>query len=235
MLSTLTYEMRDFMFEAVIFDMDGVLVNSESLDHRAWTEVLRKHGVHVEPSELRHLVGKPTQLVLQYFSNKAGRCLPSGIIEEKREMFYNIANHGIGETHGVRAFLSMLEERQIPLALASASEPQRIEIILTRTRLKKFFCVLESGESVAHNKPAPDVYLRVSNQLGVTPAKCLVIEDSATGVEAARRAGMTVWGYTSTLTDEALLGAGADLTFDSFQEAVKLFVDRNRDYRGTMQ
>lgn len=202
---------------AIIFDMDGVLVNSESIDHRAWTQLLNSLGLSVDPGELRGLAGKPTPLVLEHFCRKANRPLTSDFVTKKRQLFYQIAGEGIRENPGVRRLLEVLQESCIPLAVASASEPERIELLLTKTGLKGFFKVIQSGERVLRNKPAPDVYLHVSQHLGKTPGQCLVIEDSVTGVQAAKAAGMTVWGYVSTMPASTLQQAGADAVFDSFE------------------
>ena len=104
---------------------------------------------------------------------------------------------------------------EVPKAIGSNAEPDNIEFVLERFGLRKYFTVIVDGYQVAHPKPAPDIYLKAAELLGVAPARCIVFEDSPVGIEAARRAGMHVVGVTST----ASAFEDVDLTVADFHDA----------------
>jgi HAD superfamily hydrolase (TIGR01509 family) len=206
------------MFETFIFDMDGVLVKSEPVDLRAWLQVLQRYGVTVERNDLRKVVGMPTPQVLEHLGKKFGKKLPEDLVHEKRDVFYQLAEVELEEMPGVREILDELVMRDIPVGLASASESKRIQLALRKTGLTPYFRVIASGESVKRNKPAPDLYLHVARCLGVSPEHCAVVEDSVIGVQAAKAAGMAVFGYASSLPEDVLRKAGATAVFSSFSD-----------------
>ena len=191
--------MADLDFQAVIFDMDGVIVDSEPRHERAFLEVVRElgygetHGVrwadYVGRSDhvlwldfvARH---QPTQTLEQLLKLKRDRVLE--ILRREEPIFA-----GLAELVGKLA-------RVCKLGLASGSERPVVEAVLSLQDLRRFFSVTVTAGDVKHGKPAPDIFLRTAELLGVPPAACWVIEDSKPGVAAGLAAGMRVIAITNT-------------------------------------
>jgi len=192
-------------FQAFIFDMDGVVVDSEPLHEQAFLEVLgeigfgRTHGI-----DFPAYYGKSDLVVWRDF---IARHHPAQSLEEllrrKEEKFGVLLRQEEPIFPGLLELLTRLSPRY-PLALASGSRHATINAVLAMRGLRRFFRVVVSSEDVAHGKPAPDIFLRTAELLEVAPNECCVIEDSDAGVEAALAAGMTVIAITNTLPAEKL-------------------------------
>lgn len=193
---------------AVIFDMDGVIVNSEPLHERAWEEVFRKmgfgdsHGIHFPD-----YYGK-TDLALGIDFHARHR--PGQSIEEtlawKQDRLIELLRAEEPIFEGLPDLLEKLAGRY-PLAIASGSAHPVIDEVLALKQLRRFFSALVSSTEVPRGKPAPDVFLRAAELLGVPPESCVVVEDAATGVEGALAAGMQVIAIANTLPPERLARA----------------------------
>jgi beta-phosphoglucomutase-like phosphatase (HAD superfamily) len=191
-------------YQAFIFDMDGVVVDSEPLHERAFLDVLeeigfgRTHGI-----DFPAYYGKSDLVVWRDF---IARHRPAQSLEEllarKEEKFGGLLREE-PIFSGLPELLAKLSPR-CPLALASGSRHSTINAVLAMRGLRRFFRVVVSSEDVAHGKPAPDIFLRTATLLDVAPGECCVIEDSASGVEAALAAGMTVIAITNSLPAEKL-------------------------------
>jgi len=192
-------------FTAIIFDMDGVIVDSEPLHERAFREVLEEigfgqnHGI-----DFPAYYGKSDLIVWRDF---IGRHRPPQSLEEllarKEEKFTALLQKEKPIFKGVLELLEKLSPRY-PLALASGSRHSTINVVLAMRDLRCFFRVIVSSEDVVHGKPAPDIFLRTAELLAVAPNDCCVIEDSAAGVDAGLAAGMTVIAITNSLPAEKL-------------------------------
>src|SRR2546427_3406944 len=192
-------------FRAVIFDMDGVIVDSEPLHERAFREVFEEigygqnHGI-----DFPAYYGQSDLIVWRDF---IARHRPSQSLDEllakKEEKFAALLQREEPIFGGLPELLEKVSARY-PLALASGSRHPTINAVLALRDLHRFFRVVVSSEDVAHGKPAPDIFLRTAELLDVAPKECCVIEDSASGVEAALAAGMTVMAITNSLPAEKL-------------------------------
>ena len=213
-------------FEAVIFDMDGVIVDSEPLHERAFREVLeeigygRTHGI-----DFPAYYGKSDLVVWRDF---IARHRPAQSLEEllarKEKKFGALLQREEPIFSGLPELLAKLSPR-CPLALASGSRHPTINAVLAMRDLRRFFRVVVSSEDVAHGKPAPDIFLRTAELLEVGPDECCVVEDSASGVDAALAAGMTVIAITNSLPAEKL--ARATSVVETYEELGRLLL-RNR-------
>lgn len=178
------------MLQAIIFDLDGVLVDSEPIDREAWVKVLGRYGVHASEHDLMSLTGKPAMDVLKYYRQRTNKALTDTILVEKHELFYELAKVRLTSMPGVEKFIRYLRNAGILLAVASSSSLQRIMFSLTHISLYSYFHAVCNVEEVANPKPAPDVFLHVASKLMVGSKSCVVIEDSIHGITAAKMAGM---------------------------------------------
>jgi beta-phosphoglucomutase family hydrolase len=198
---------------ALIFDMDGVVVDSNGVHRETWTRFNRQFGLETTEAMLEFMYGRRNDEIVRGFF---GADLPAAEVAARgaaKERLFRETMAGRVEEHltpGLRAFLE--RHRRQPMALASNAEPANVEFILEEAGLGGYFRAVVNGHQVRRPKPYPDIYLRAAELLGTPPADCIVFEDSHSGVEAARAAGMRVAGIGSTHADLP----GAALTVDDF-------------------
>lgn len=195
-------------FSAVIFDMDGVIIDSEPRHQRAFLEVFAQmgygqtHGIQFE----RYLGRSDRAVWVDFIAQHKPKWTLDELIAWKQNHLIEIIRREQPIFNGLPELLAKLAPRY-RLAVASGSVHSVIDEVLAMKGLRAFFPVVVSVQDVAHGKPAPDVFLRAAERLGVAPAACCVIEDSAAGVTAARAAGMTAIAITNTLPAEKLTQA----------------------------
>ena len=175
---------------ALIFDMDGVIVDSNPLHREAWEAFNRRYGLETTDDMHAFMYGKRNDEIVRGFY---GAALPDDEVAARgyaKEALYRELAHGRLEemlVPGIRDFLEMY--RQSPLAVASNGEPANVRLIVEETGLLPYFRTVVDGHQVHNAKPHPEIYLRVADILGVLPANCIVFEDSHTGVQAGPRQG----------------------------------------------
>ena len=177
--------------KGVIFDMDGVLLNSEVLYQRFWLEALHFYGYPVEKEHilaLRSLTGKNAELKLKSFF---GDSLNYEQVKNKRIVLMNeyIRKNGVEIKKGADEILPYLKEKGIKIALATSSPYERAQEHLGMAGLFKYFDQCVCGGMVKNSKPQPDIYLLASEKLGLKPCECIAVEDSPNGVRSAVNAG----------------------------------------------
>ncbi len=212
---------------AVIFDMDGVLFDSEPLHIRAWQAIMAPRGWTFEASWYLRWVGIPDWKFAAYLHGEFGLgATAAELLHLKREHYLAITSAELLPFPGVPEGLHALCARGIPIAVATSSNRENSHHTLNCTGLAGYFPVLVSAEDVAKHKPEPDPFLRAAELLGTPPAQCTVIEDSPTGIRAARAAGCQVLGVTSS-HDTANLAA-ADHIFPTTVEAIDWVLERTQ-------
>ncbi len=207
----------------LIFDCDGVLVDSEHLSCGAWLPALARYGVETDLSEIETMIGKSDQAVLDHFTRKTATRFPTEILAERQQEYFRQAREALQSFPGLAEVLTTLEQRGIPRAVASSGHPDKIRFSLDHVGLRPHFDIICSAVEVAEGKPAPDLFLLAARRLGVEPATCAVVEDSIFGIEAALRAGMQAIGFSSSHSAAVLLEAGAHQVFDTYDEFISLF------------
>ena len=214
---------------ALLFDCDGVLVDSERLSCTAWLPVLARRGLYAELDEIEAFIGKSDQAVLEHFRCRADRPLPDELVSEREREYFDLAAGRLRPFPGVVKTLEALRNRGARLAVASSGRPEKIHFNLTQARLAGFFDVVCSVTQVPQGKPAPDLFLEAAAQLGVCPETCIVVEDSIVGVQAARAASMTAMAFASSHSAEQLRNAGAHHVFETYAEFIPLLdgIDRS--------
>jgi HAD superfamily hydrolase (TIGR01509 family) len=178
-------------FLAVIFDMDGVIADSEPLYHQGLNEVLRDFGLSISEEQHTALLGMTVpatwDAIFEWYSPPVGY---DECIARYDKAMVRLLSVPRSPLPGARELLTELKRRGVPRALASSSLPNWVEALLKSTGLDDCFDATVSSTSVANGKPAPDIFLYTAEKLGVEPERCVVLEDSRTGVAAAKAAGM---------------------------------------------
>jgi len=180
------------MIEAVVFDLDGVLVDSEPVWEQVRRQVVAEHGGHWAPDAQQRLMGMSTGEWARYLGQDLGVGLPPEtiaalVIDQMKARYAEHVPFLPGAVGAVRRLAA-----RWPLGLASSSPPALIDTILDGAGLRECFAVAMSTEEVAHGKPAPDIYLAVTGRLGRPPRRCAAVEDSANGLRSAAAAGLQV-------------------------------------------
>lgn len=197
-------------FAAVIFDMDGVLLDSSSIHHAAFLEVLRPLGI-VE-FDYAEQAGRKTFDVFQQLNGKYGWQLSNLQIAELAMAKSAAALKAIRESNpifpGAHDLVQMLS-RHLPLALASSGSRSSVESFLETNKLRTCFKSVLSSDDVANSKPDPEIYIKSCEALQLPPSRCVVIEDAVSGVISAKQAGTIVYCLATTTGSNTLLAAGA--------------------------
>lgn len=194
-------------FSALLFDMDGLMIDTESLSARAWQHAAEALHIPLQAAHLHHMVGLSTEHCLEYLK----QALPDADItacgQLARARYHQALHHeAIPLKPGILALLQWCDQIGMPRAVATATQRKLADIKLTRTGLASYFPHSVCGDEVARSKPAPDVYLKAAAMLGLPPAECIVLEDSQHGALAALAAGMRV------IVVPDLVTPGADIT-----------------------
>jgi len=213
-------------FDLVIFDCDGVLVDSEPLANQALSEGLADLGLSMSVAETRRaFLGLSWRDCVAKIETLTGRRVPEDFTDRMTARDKELFEAHLQPVPGVRAVVEALQERGMPFCVASSGAVEKIRMTLGLTRLLPFFeGKIFSAKMVANGKPAPDVFLLAAQTMGAAPQRCLVIEDSPNGVRGAVAAGMTVLGYAGDPETDAQelerLGARAITRMDAVLEAL---------------
>ena len=212
-------------FAAVLFDCDGVLVDSEPVTNAVLAQMLAELGARLSLEEtMRRFVGKAVREELETIERLTGRPVPEGWYAQFVQRRDAALALEAPEVPGVAGVLAHLREARVPHAVASGADRGKMRITLGRNRLLEHLEPHVYGaDQVERSKPHPDVYLLAASGLGVDPRRCLVVEDTPTGTRAGVAAGATVFGYCARSDPRALLDAGAAMVFDDMQRLLRLF------------
>ncbi len=203
---------------AVVFDMDGVLVDSGAHHREAWTRVLAELGVPPPPGFWRRTIGRPSvEAVPLLLGEPVAPAEARRLARRKQEHYVALAASGPRAVRGVSVFVEILHALGVPLAVAtSARRSDAVELLGPLGLIERFAAVV-TVEDVARGKPEPEVYLLAAQKLDVAPEACLVFEDAIVGVQAALRAGMRAFGVATAYEPADLLAAGAERVIATFE------------------
>ncbi len=215
--------MKTTPFNLVIFDCDGVLVESEPLATQVLVQILAERGIKVNYEEfLREFSGAVIYKRLEAISQKLNWTPPSNFISIFDERLSVLTEKELKPVPGIQA---LLESLSVPACVASNGSRDEIILRLKIAGLTEYFGkAIFSGLEMPHPKPAPDVFLAAAEAFKAAPDRCIVIEDTVLGVTAAVRAGMRVYGHAAFTTSESLKAAGA-IPFDNMTELKLLLSD----------
>lgn len=207
--------MKDF---AVIFDMDGVIVDNAEFHKKAWREFCEKYGKHLSEDEMRsHIYGRTNRNTLKYiFDRKMSDLEIVEYGEEKERIYRALYAPLLKTTPHLIDFLKLLQENKITTIIATSADKPNIDFVLDGLEIRKYFSNITDASEVKNGKPNPEVYLLAAKKIGFDPNCCIVIEDSVSGVRAGKAAGMKVIAITTTHTKNEL--GEADLIINDFSE-----------------
>jgi len=207
----------------VIFDCDGVLVDSEPIANRVLHRLLESVGLRMTLEEvMRSYIGRTRQGCIDLTEEKLGRRVPETFVADWNALLFETFRHELQPVPGV---VELVAQLALPSCVASNSSPDRVRVALGAVGLlKRFEGRVFTADEVARPKPAPDLFLHAARRMGFEPARCTVVEDSATGVRAAVAAGMAVLGYAGAphADPAALAAAGAEVFTDMKQVGERL-------------
>ena len=204
--------------QAVIFDMDGVLVDSGAHHREAWSRMLGELGVAAPPGFWRKTIGRPAvEAVPLLLGEPVAPAEARRLANRKHAHYTALAARGMPAVAGVTAFVDTLRAHAIPLAVATSARRSDVIELLGPLGLLDRFGVIVAAEDVARGKPDPEVYLQAARRLGAPPEGCLVFEDAIVGVQAARGSGMRVFGVATAYEPADLLAAGTERVITTFE------------------
>lgn len=191
---------------AIIFDMDGVLLENNVFHHRAWKIFLQRHGIQLTSSQMeKRVYGKRNDSIL---TDIFGKKLAAASIQryglEKEQIYRSIFPSTISPTKGVRTFLLKLKKAGIPFVLATSAPTKNVRFNLSKIKMTKLFKYIIDAHDVKKGKPSPEIFLKAAKKIRISPKNCIVFEDALAGIKAAKRAKMKIVGLTTTHTRKEL-------------------------------
>jgi beta-phosphoglucomutase len=205
--------------KAVLFDMDGTLVDSIPFHQSSWVAFLKKHGILLDPEQFQaQNHGNIDTMIKHFFGTEINSERVVQLGNEKEELYRDSYRKHIHEIDGLTGFLSILKKQKIQVALATMGDATNIDFILDSIRIRPFFQCISGGNEISKGKPDGEIYELTLKKINLKNTDCLVIEDSADGVRAARNAGIKVIGITSSLKADELIKHGCFHTISSYRE-----------------
>jgi beta-phosphoglucomutase family hydrolase len=202
---------------AVIWDMDGIIIDSAPYHLKAWQEVFSKRGLNFTGGDFHSSFGMRNDTIIGGFLGEGASGEEIAAIGREKEASFRLKiRQNPRPLPGVVALMAALAERGLKMAIASSAPRENIELVIDTLDIARHFLVIISEKDVTRGKPEPDGYLLAAKRLGVKPENCLVIEDAIVGVIAARRAGMHCLAVTNSHPRDSL--SDADLVVDSLEE-----------------
>lgn len=212
--------------KVVIFDMDGVLVDTEKLYTLMYEEIYSFFGIPFDMKERETFVGVSVESVWKFIKEKYSLSKSVEELIAMKDASYLSKLHSLQEVHpidGVRDLLEYLKLKNYQMAIASSSTRDLIEYIIGKAGIAKYFSFISSGDSVKKGKPDPEIFLNAAAHYGANTADCFVIEDAASGVQGGKAGGMTVYAFRNPHSGNQDLSQ-ADYVFERFNEIKQLLL-----------
>lgn len=205
------------MLKAVLFDMDGVIVDNRDAHLAAFVEFAKRHGIDLDPNVVLPYFGSTNAVIMKaVFGRELEPDELERYAEEKEEIYREIYYPVIAPAEGLVDLLKALRAAGVKTAVGSSAPRVNVDFVLERCGIAEYFDAVASGSEITRSKPDPEVYLLAASKLDVAPQYCVVCEDAFVGVEAARNAGMHVIAVASTFARE--MHKDYDLLIDDFRE-----------------
>ncbi len=212
---------RSYPFAAVLFDLDGVVIDTTELHYRVWTEFARERGHTPTRAELLATNGRRADETIRAWLGSAefdDQTLAT--LTAARETHFNrlLASEPISQVAGVKAFVAALIAARIPRAVATSAVPANARLSLARVGMEETFDAVITAADVRNGKPDPEPYLKAAAKLNVPATRCLVIEDSISGIKAAKAAGARCLALATTFPRDALAVERPDWLASDFRD-----------------
>jgi len=202
---------------AVIFDMDGVIVDNAAFHFEAWAGFCSKKGLPFDREEFNNWFGSTNREILgKLLGRKVTKSEALKLGEEKELIYRQMFEPVLSPVHGLTHFLHELKKTGFRLAVATSAPKENVDFVLDNSHTRKYFDTVVDASGIRKGKPSPEIYLKAARKLRVRPQNCLVFEDAFYGIEAARSAGMKVIGVGTTHRMESL--KGTELNIRDFTE-----------------
>jgi HAD superfamily hydrolase (TIGR01509 family) len=207
-------------YKCIIFDNDGVLIDSESISNRVMVEMAKEVGAAIDLEyAMKHFSGVSLQSTMDYVEKKAGKKLPDDFEQEFRKRTFELFKTDLKPVKGVK---KLLDKITVPCCVASSGPREKLELSLKVTNLlPKFENRIFSCYDIGVWKPNPDIFLYAAGEMGFKPGECVVIEDSLAGVKAAKSGGFDVFGFVNERNKKEFEELGATV-FSTMEELAGL-------------
>ena len=209
---------EEFDLQAVIFDLDGTLIDNNGFHLKTWKKYLENSGKSMTDAEFNlHLNGRTNTDAIKYiYGYGLSREEVKKHTEDKEALYRILYKPFIEPVKGLLPFLETLLKMKIPMAIATSGVQSNIDFFFDNIQVKQYFVAVVNSSHIKKGKPDPEIYLKTASILKVNPAHCLVFEDAVVGLQSARDAGMKVIALTTTQTKEEL--KDADLIIQNFAD-----------------
>ena len=201
---------------AVIFDMDGVLVENSEFHDEAWRLTCLKHGKIITNQDVRNGFGGSNKILVQNLLGIFDQKIIEKIAIEKEKLYRDIFEKSLRLPLGLMNLLNELKQKNVCMAVATSAPPENLHFVIDKLGIRNYFDALVDESQIKNCKPDPEIYILAANKLGVPISNCLVFEDSIFGIQSGKAAGMKVIGITTSFGAEQI--KMADLIITSFTE-----------------
>lgn len=206
--------------QAIIFDMDGVIIDSEALHIEAEKQTLKDHSIIIPDSEWQRFKGTTYEWMYQYIIDHFtdGSITAEKLVKHTEYIYLKTAAKKLKLIPGAKEYLKIIKKTDKKVALTTSSKKRLQTLAFDKFHLHPYFDVVVTGDNIKNGKPHPEPYLKTIEKLGIPGSHCVVIEDSKNGIISAKTAGCIVVGITTSFPKNDLLKAGADYTINTFAE-----------------
>jgi beta-phosphoglucomutase len=204
--------------KAVLFDLDGTLLDNNEFHLKAWKQYLEESGKKISDEDFKeNISGRTNKDAIEHvYDKQMSEEEASEYYLKKEEIYRKMYEPEIAPINGLIDFLKELKERNITMAIATSGIPVNIDFMFDHVPIKEFFSEIVKAEDISKGKPDPEIFLKTAQALNIPAENCIVFEDSTSGVEAGKAAGMKVVALTTTHTPEEL--NKADLVINDYTE-----------------
>jgi beta-phosphoglucomutase len=211
--------MRAYPFAAVLFDMDGTVIDNVPLHQAVWQEFTRRRQLFIPEHELDYAIGRKATEVVKHFWPAATPDEAARLVRERQELYRaRLADTDlVHPVAGIEAFLGRLGGIGIPRVLATDAPRENVDAVFRKFGFARFFEKVVTSDQVRHGKPHPEIFLTAAKAVGASPERCLVIEDSSAGIAAAKAANCACLAVSTTQSQAQLLKEGADFVAADFR------------------
>ena len=204
---------------AIIFDMDGTLVDNIIFHKNAWLKFLKKYNIEIEPESFNaQNHGTIDEMIVRFFGNDISTEKVQQLGQEKEQIYRDLYQEHIQEIKGLTNFLENLKASEIKIGLATMGDIPNIDFIIDNLKIRNYFDCIVGGHQITKGKPDPEIFNTVAQKLNIENKDCIVFEDSIGGVISAKRANMKVIGITTTENSEELFKNGCAETINHFED-----------------